>query len=128
MLMSALIVGAILLTLRLARSDLPLSDIAGPWILSFLPIAAAYHIAHYLVALLQGAPIADQDRLPAAPHRDRRQPTGAGTNAPPQAALKRSTTPAASTAARSRSCSRMTHRPQARRGSGGQADPVRVAT
>lgn len=52
MLMSALIVGAILLTLRLARSDLPLSDIAGPWILSFLPIAAAYHIAHYLVALL----------------------------------------------------------------------------
>ena len=40
------------LQLALARSDLPLSDIAGPWILSFLPIAAAYHIAHYLVALL----------------------------------------------------------------------------
>jgi len=50
--MSVLIIGAILLTLRLARSDMPLSAIAGPWLLSFLPIAAAYHIAHYLVALL----------------------------------------------------------------------------
>jgi len=50
--MSALIIGAIRLTLYLACSDLPLSDIAGPLLLSFLPIAAAYHIAHYLIALL----------------------------------------------------------------------------
>jgi hypothetical protein len=37
---------------RLAGRATPFWDDAGPWFLSFLPIAAGYHAAHYLVALL----------------------------------------------------------------------------
>jgi hypothetical protein len=47
-----LILAAIALGRRLAGRRGPLWDDAGPWFLSFLPIAAGYHAAHYLVALL----------------------------------------------------------------------------
>jgi hypothetical protein len=50
--------GAILATValgrRLARARTPFWDEAGPAMLAFLPIAAGYHAAHYLTALLIG--------------------------------------------------------------------------
>ena len=48
----ALILGAVALGRGLARRSGPFWDEAGPWMLSFLPIASGYHAAHYLVALL----------------------------------------------------------------------------
>lgn len=50
---AATILGAIALGLRLNGSG-DLRAWAGPLMLAFLPIAAGYHIAHYLVALLTG--------------------------------------------------------------------------
>ena len=47
-----LILGAIALGRALAGRRGRFWDDAGPWTLSFLPIAAGYHAAHYLVALL----------------------------------------------------------------------------
>ncbi len=47
-----LILGAAALGRRLADRSTAFWDDAGPWMLSFLPIAAGYHAAHYLVALL----------------------------------------------------------------------------
>jgi hypothetical protein len=47
-----LILGAVALGRRLAKRPGAFWDDAGPWMLSFLPIAAGYHAAHYLVALL----------------------------------------------------------------------------
>ena len=49
---AGLILAAIALGRRLAGRRAPFWDDAGPWFLSFLPIAAGYHAAHYLVALL----------------------------------------------------------------------------
>lgn len=46
------ILGAIWLGLRLAGQNARFAAVVGPQMLSFLPIAAGYHIAHYLVALL----------------------------------------------------------------------------
>jgi hypothetical protein len=46
------ILGAIALGRRFAGRTAPFWHDAGPWMLSFLPIAAGYHVAHYLVALL----------------------------------------------------------------------------
>jgi hypothetical protein len=51
-LVSGSILGAIALGRRLAGRTTPFGADAGPWMLSFLPIAAGYHVAHYLVALL----------------------------------------------------------------------------
>ena len=51
-LVAASILGAIALGRRLAGATTPFAADAGPWMLSFLPIAAGYHVAHYLVALL----------------------------------------------------------------------------
>jgi hypothetical protein len=52
----ALLAGSILCAIalgrRLAGREAPFWHDAGPWMLSFLPIAAGYHVAHYLVALL----------------------------------------------------------------------------
>jgi hypothetical protein len=48
--MAALILGAVAAAARLAGAGF--GQLAGPWLLSFVPIAAGYHIAHYLVALL----------------------------------------------------------------------------
>jgi hypothetical protein len=47
-----LILAAIGLGRRLSGRCTPFWDDAGAWFLSFLPIAAGYHAAHYLVALL----------------------------------------------------------------------------
>jgi hypothetical protein len=47
-----LILGAVALGRALAGRRGRFWDDAGPWMLSFLPIAAGYHAAHYLVALL----------------------------------------------------------------------------
>jgi hypothetical protein len=47
-----LILGAVALGRRLAGRRGQFWADAGPWMLSFLPIAAGYHAAHYLVALL----------------------------------------------------------------------------
>jgi hypothetical protein len=47
-----LILGAVALGRRLAKRPGAFWGDAGPWMLSFLPIAAGYHAAHYLVALL----------------------------------------------------------------------------
>jgi hypothetical protein len=49
---AATILGAIWMGLRLAGQQGSFGLVAGPLMLSFLPIAAGYHIAHYLVALL----------------------------------------------------------------------------
>ena len=49
---AGLILAAIALGRRLAGRRAPFWRDAGPWFLSFLPIAAGYHAAHYLVALL----------------------------------------------------------------------------
>lgn len=46
------ILGAVWLGRRLAGRSGPFWEDAGPWLLSFVPIAAGYHAAHYLVALL----------------------------------------------------------------------------
>jgi hypothetical protein len=46
------ILGAIALGRRFAGRTAPFWRDAGPWMLSFLPFAAGYHVAHYLVALL----------------------------------------------------------------------------
>ncbi|RWE40173.1 MAG: hypothetical protein EOS78_09450 [Mesorhizobium sp.] len=43
---------AIILGQRLARSDRPLAQSAGLLVWSIVPIALAYHVAHYLTALL----------------------------------------------------------------------------
>jgi hypothetical protein len=51
-LMAGLILSAIRATLALAGQGGRLHEMAGPWALSFLPIAAGYHVAHYLTALL----------------------------------------------------------------------------
>ncbi len=51
-LVAASILGAIALGRRMAGGTAPFRQEAGPWMLSFLPIAAGYHVAHYLVALL----------------------------------------------------------------------------
>jgi hypothetical protein len=51
-LMAVLILLAIRLTLALAGAPGGMAGITGPLALSFLPIAAGYHIAHYLTALL----------------------------------------------------------------------------
>jgi hypothetical protein len=51
-LVAASILGAIALGRRLAGRTAPFWHDAGPWMMSFLPIAAGYHVAHYLVALL----------------------------------------------------------------------------
>jgi hypothetical protein len=51
---AGLILGAVALGRRLAGRRMPFWPEAGPWLLSFLPIAAGYHAAHYLVALLTG--------------------------------------------------------------------------
>lgn len=51
-LMAGLILSAIRLTLALAGQGARFTGMTGPWALSFLPIAAGYHIAHYLTALL----------------------------------------------------------------------------
>jgi hypothetical protein len=50
--MAGLILAAIRSTLALAGQGARLGGMIGPWSLSFLPIAAGYHIAHYLTALL----------------------------------------------------------------------------
>lgn len=47
-----LILGAVALGRGLTGRTTPFRDDAGRWLLSFLPIAAGYHAAHYLVALL----------------------------------------------------------------------------
>jgi hypothetical protein len=49
---AVLVLGAMALGRRLAGRTTPFRDDAGRWFLSFLPIAAGYHAAHYLVALL----------------------------------------------------------------------------
>lgn len=49
---AALVFGAIAAGRVLARRGGDFWRDAGPWVLSFLPIAAGYHAAHYLVALL----------------------------------------------------------------------------
>lgn len=49
---AALILAAAALGRRLAGRRTPFWRDAGLWVLSFLPIAAGYHAAHYLVALL----------------------------------------------------------------------------
>lgn len=46
------ILGAVALGRRLAGRAGPFLAEAGPFLLAFLPIAAGYHVAHYLVALL----------------------------------------------------------------------------
>jgi hypothetical protein len=51
---AAAILGAVALGRRLARDDRPFWAEAGPALLAFLPIAAGYHAAHYLVSLLTG--------------------------------------------------------------------------
>ncbi len=51
-LMTALILGAVRLALALAGQGGRFAALIGPFALSFLPIAAGYHIAHYLTALL----------------------------------------------------------------------------
>lgn len=51
-LMSALVLGVIRLSLALAGRATAFGVLVGPLALSFLPIAAAYHLAHYLTALL----------------------------------------------------------------------------
>ncbi|WP_284165492.1 hypothetical protein [Frigidibacter sp. SD6-1] len=48
--MAGLICGAVALAVRAER--VTLAQILGPLALSFLPIAAGYHVAHYLTALL----------------------------------------------------------------------------
>lgn len=50
--MAGLILLAIRATLGLAGQGARYREMTGPWALSFLPIAAAYHVAHYLTALL----------------------------------------------------------------------------
>lgn len=51
--MSALIAAAIRAELALSGPSAPaFAAAAGPYVLSFLPIATGYHVAHYLVALL----------------------------------------------------------------------------
>jgi hypothetical protein len=52
---AAAILGTVALGRRLARDSRPFWTEAGPALLSFLPIAAGYHAAHYLVSLLVGA-------------------------------------------------------------------------
>jgi hypothetical protein len=52
---AAAIFGAIALGRRIAGRRTRFRGEAGPLLLSFLPIAAGYHAAHYLVALLTGA-------------------------------------------------------------------------
>jgi hypothetical protein len=49
---AGLILGAVAWGRWLASRRAPFWTEAGPWLLSFLPIAAGYHAAHYLVALL----------------------------------------------------------------------------
>lgn len=49
---AAAILGAIALGRRLGGRRGPFLADAGPFLLAFLPIAAGYHVAHYLVALL----------------------------------------------------------------------------
>jgi hypothetical protein len=49
---AGLVLGAMAIGRRLAGRTTRFWDDAGPWALSFLPIAAGYHAAHYLVALL----------------------------------------------------------------------------
>jgi hypothetical protein len=51
---AASVLGAIWLGLWLAGKVDHFGTVAGPAILSFLPIAAGYHVAHYFVALLTG--------------------------------------------------------------------------
>ncbi|MCY1125767.1 hypothetical protein OU426_02780 [Frigidibacter sp. RF13] len=51
-LMAGLVVGVIRLVLRSAGPGARSADLVGPLALSFLPIAAGYHVAHYLTALL----------------------------------------------------------------------------
>lgn len=51
---AAAIVATVALTRRLAGARTPLWDEAGPAMLALLPIAAGYHAAHYLTALLAG--------------------------------------------------------------------------
>ncbi len=51
-LVAASILGAIALGRWLTGAAAPFREEVGPWMLSFLPIAAGYHAAHYLVALL----------------------------------------------------------------------------
>lgn len=51
-LMAGLILMAIRATLALAGQGARFTEMTGPWALSFLPIAAGYHVAHYLTALL----------------------------------------------------------------------------
>jgi len=49
----ATIFGALALGLRISRAPLArFGALAGPVLLSFLPIAAGYHVAHYFIALL----------------------------------------------------------------------------
>ena len=52
---AAAILGTIALGRRIAGRRTAFWREAGPVLLSFLPIAAGYHAAHYLVALLTGA-------------------------------------------------------------------------
>jgi hypothetical protein len=49
---SGVILGTVALARRLGAARGGFWDDAGPWLLSFLPIAAGYQAAHYLVALL----------------------------------------------------------------------------
>jgi hypothetical protein len=51
---AASILGAVALGRRIAGTDGSFWKAAGPAMLTFLPIAAGYHAAHYLVALLTG--------------------------------------------------------------------------
>lgn len=51
---AASILGAVALGRRIAGTGGPFWKAAGPAMLAFLPIAAGYHAAHYLVALLTG--------------------------------------------------------------------------
>lgn len=50
--MAGLILGAVRLTLVFAGARRALGELIGPFALALLPIAAAYHVAHYLTALL----------------------------------------------------------------------------
>lgn len=50
--MAGLILAAIRAALAVAGQGARMGGMLGPWALSFLPIAAGYHIAHYLTALL----------------------------------------------------------------------------
>lgn len=57
---AATILGAVALGRRIGGTGEPFWKAAGPAMLAFLPIAAGYHAAHYLVALLTGGQYAVQ--------------------------------------------------------------------